>query len=395
MANERWLLPEGIEEVLPEQAWPLELLRRRLLDLFSSWGYELVMPPFIEYLDSLLVGTGNALDLQTFKLTDQLNGRMMGVRADMTPQVARINAHHIKRETPTRLCYMGTVLRTRPESHGGSRSPLQIGAELYGHAGIESDVEIICLMLATLREAGINDLYLDLGHVGIFRGLARQAGLQAAQEAELFDALQRKSRPDIEMLLNKLALDGPLRAMLLQLADSHGSVDELAHARTHLKNASKDVHAALDNLLAIANAVRTALPDIPLHFDLAELRGYHYHTGGVFTAYTPRSGQALAQGGRYDDVGAAFGRARPATGFSTYLKTILDLSPATESRVRAIFAPGADRADCAQPIAQLRERGERVICALPGQEGDAAAMGCDRELVWRDGQWQIEPLAQS
>lgn len=389
MENERWLLPEGVEEVLPAGAWRLELLRRRLLDLFSTWGYELVLPPFIEYLDSLLIGTGNDLDLQTFKLTDQLSGRLMGVRADMTPQVARIDAHHLKRETPTRLCYLGTVLRTRPEGHGGSRSPLQVGAELYGHGGIDSDVEVLRLMLATLHAAGLEQLYLDLGHVGIFRGLARQAGLSPSQEAQLFDALQRKSRPDITALLAGLPLDSALRGMLLQLADLNGGEEALAAARTVLAGASAEVHAALDNLTAIAGAVRHALPGVPLHFDLAELRGYHYHTGAVFAAYAPGSGQALAQGGRYDDIGRVFGRARPATGFSADLKTLLALSTATLPGVRGIFAPCADDPALVRQVDELRARGERVVCALPGQQGDAAAMGCDRELVLHDGRWQV------
>lgn len=392
MKNERWLLPEGIEEVLPEGAWRLELLRRRLLDLFSAWGYELVLPPFIEYLDSLLVGTGNDLDLQTFKLTDQLSGRMMGVRADMTPQVARIDAHHLKRVTPTRLCYLGTVLRTRPEGHGGTRSPLQVGAELYGHAGIESDAEVLRLMIATLRAAGLDGLYLDLGHVGIFRGLAHQAGLTPTQEAHLFDALQRKSRPDIVALLAGLTLEDAMRGMLLQLADLNGGEETLAEARTVLAGAGPEVQAALDNLAAIAGAVRRALPEVPLHFDLAELRGYHYHTGAVFAAYAPGSGQALAQGGRYDDIGRVFGRARPATGFSADLKTLLALSTATSPGVRGIFAPCADDPALARQVDELRARGERVVCALPGQQGDAAAMGCDRRLVLRDGHWQVAAL---
>jgi ATP phosphoribosyltransferase regulatory subunit len=392
MENERWLLPEGVEEVLPEGAWRLELLRRRLLDLFSTWGYELVLPPFIEYLDSLLIGTGNDLDLQTFKLTDQLSGRMMGVRADMTPQVARIDAHHLKRETPTRLCYLGTVLRTRPEGHGGSRSPLQVGAELYGHGGIGSDVEVLRLMLATLHAAGLDQLYLDLGHVGIFRGLARQAGLNPVQEAQLFNALQRKSRPDIAALLAELTLTDDVRRMLLQLADLNGGEEVLAVARNALAAASADVHVSLDNLEAIAAAVRGALPGVPLHFDLAELRGYHYHTGAVFAAYAPGSGQALAQGGRYDDIGRVFGRARPATGFSADLKTLLALSTATLPGVRGIFAPCADDPALVRQVDELRARGERVVCALPGQQGDAAAMGCDRELVLRDGHWQVAAL---
>lgn len=392
MANERWLLPEGIEEALPQQALALEHLRRQLLDLFQVWGYDLVMPPFIEYLESLLVGTGNSLDLQTFKLTDQLSGKMMGVRADMTPQVARIDAHHIGRDTPTRLCYMGTVLRTRPEELGGSRSPLQVGAELYGHAGIGSDVEVLRLMLETVRTAGLAELHLDLGHVGIFRGLAHQAGLQEQQEAELFDALQRKSRPDITTLLEGLPLADDMQQMLLQLADCHGGEEVLAEAEKILATASDEVHAALDNLRHIAIAIRTLQPDVALHFDLAELRGYHYHTGVVFAAYKPGTGQAVAQGGRYDDIGRAFGRPRPATGFSTDLKTLLGLAPATVAEVRGIFAPCSDEPALLEEVARLRAAGERVICALPDQQGEAADFGCDRRLRELDGRWQVAAL---
>ncbi len=393
MDNERWLLPEGIEEVLPDAARRLEQLRRRLLDLFAGWGYELVMPPFIEYLESLLTGTGNDLDLQTFKLTDQLSGRLLGVRADMTPQAARIDAHQLKRTTPTRLCYLGTVLRTRPEGHGATRSPLQLGAELYGHSGIESDTEVLSLMLAALQSAGLSDIHLDLGHVGIYRGLARQAGLNTEQEARLFDALQRKSRPDLGELLGQMAVDDAVRTMLLQLIELNGDEAVLAEARRTLAAASGEVHAALDNLQAIAAQVRTRLPGVPFHFDLAELRGYHYHTGVVFAAFVADHGQAVAQGGRYDDIGRVFGRARPATGFSADLKTLMALSTATAPAVRGIFAPCADDPALTQQVADLRERGERVVCALPGQEGDAAAMGCDRHMVLRDGRWQAVPVA--
>ena len=246
MKSNRWLLPEGIEEALPPQARQLESMRRSLLDLFQSWGYELVMPPFIEYIESLLTGTGNDLDLQTFKLTDQLTGRMMGVRADMTPQVARIDAHHLKSDAPTRLCYLGTVLHTRPGGFAGSRSLLQVGAELFGHPGIESDVEVLSLMVETLKKAGVDDLYLDLGHVGIYRGLVDQAGLDAEQEAILFDALQRKAKPEITELLNDWSLPKAVTQMLTRLTELNGNGSVLTEARSALKKASKPVQAALD-----------------------------------------------------------------------------------------------------------------------------------------------------
>ncbi len=392
MKSNRWLLPEGIEEVLPEQARQLEGLRRRLLDLFDSWGYELVMPPLIEYLESLLVGTGNDLDLQTFKLTDQLTGRTMGVRADMTPQVARIDAHHLKRPVPTRLCYFGTVLHTRPDGFAGSRSLLQVGAELYGHAGIESDVEVLRLMVETLREVGIEQPYLDLGHVGIYRGLVAQAGLEREQESELFDALQRKARPEIQSLLEDWQLATDDARMLLALADLNGDQQVLDMAATQLAGASTEVRAALANLEQIAAALQQALPDLNLHFDLAELRGYRYHTGAVFAAYAPGRGQAIAVGGRYDGIGKAFGQARPATGFSTDLRTLVALSDASLPPVTAIFAPADEDADLQKTIAELRARGERVITALPGQAGGAAEMGCDRQLVRTAQGWVVKPV---
>ncbi len=387
--TDRWLLPEGIEEVLPEQAQQLEQMRRSLLDTYQSWGYELVMPPFIEYLESLLTGTGNDLDLQTFKLTDQLTGRLMGVRADMTPQVARIDAHQLKRETPTRLCYIGTVLHTRSDGFAGSRSPLQVGAELYGHAGIESDVEILQLMLQTLALAGIEQPFVDLGHVGIYRQLVKQAGLNNEQEAILFDCLQRKANTEIAEHLAQWQLSGDIADCIAALTSLNGDAAVLEQARQCLGKAGEDVLNALNELQAIAALLQQRVAGVDIHFDLAELRGYHYHTGLVFAAYVPGRGQAVALGGRYDDIGEVFGRARPATGFSTDLKTLLSLSPCHDVPATAIFAPADNDAALQEKIAQLRQQGERVICALPGQNGTAADMGCDRELVKDSSGWQV------
>ena len=388
LQNDRWLLPEGIEEVLPPQAEHLEVLRRRLLDLFHVWGYELVIPPFIEYLESLLTGTGNDLDLQTFKITDQITGRLMGVRADMTPQVARIDAHQLKRDVPSRLCYLGTVLHTQPQGHGATRCPLQVGAELYGHSGIESDIEVLRLMIETLRCVGLGKVHLDLGHVGIYRGLMRQFDVDESEEATLFDALQRKARPEIAEWLARTDLPQTSREMIGALADLYGDIGVLTDARRLLAGASDEVLVALDNLEAIAKAA-AKFPDVELHFDLAELRGYHYHTGVVFAVFVPGHGQAIAQGGRYDDIGRVFGRARPATGFSTDLKCLLSLVPAQTGVLRGIFAPGDSDPALDQLIAALRSQGERVIRSLPGQQGDAVAMGCDRKLIRRDGGWQV------
>ncbi|MFW2373601.1 MAG: ATP phosphoribosyltransferase regulatory subunit [Gammaproteobacteria bacterium] len=392
---ERWLLPQGIEEALPEQAARLESLRRNLLDVYACWGYQLVMPPFIEYLESLLTGTGHDLDLQTFQLIDQLTGRPMGIRADITPQVARVDAHRLKKDAPNRLCYIGTVLHTRPDGFGGSRSPLQVGAELYGHAGIESDLEIISLMLETFKQAGINQLVLDIGHVGIFRGLAAQVGLNDEQEAALFEMLQRKAVPEIATFLEQLDISDKSRQMLASLAELHGGESCLDQAASILAAADDSVRQALDYLKQVAVKVKQAHAHIDLHFDLSELRGYHYHTGILFAVFVPGQGQEIARGGRYDDIGRVFGRARPATGFSTDLKSLVNLSDnqSVNSVSSAIFAPSRDDPSLGAVITELRAQGQIVIVELPGQKADASAMGCNQQLVHRDGQWSVEGIA--
>lgn len=381
-------MPEGIEEMLPAQAELAERLRRQLIDLFHTWGYELVMTPMIEYVESLLMGRGDDLDLQTFKLTDQLTGRTMGVRADMTPQAARIDAHRLKQDGPTRLCYLGTVLHTRSGGFAGSRSPMQIGAELFGHAGPDSDVEVLSLMLETLAAVGVEAVHLDLGHVGIFRGLAADAVLSNDQEALLFDALQRKAVTEMDELLADVA--EPHKGQLRALVDLNGGAEVLETARKVLADAGDGTRAALANLEAIAGLAKRRLPDIELCFDLAELRGYHFHTGLVFAAFVPGHGQEVARGGRYDEIGKVFGRARPATGFSADLKTLLAFSDRSWAEARGgILAPADDDADLPARIASLRADGERVIQALPDQLSDAAALGCDRVLKKQDGGWQV------
>lgn len=386
--QERWLLPEGIEEILPDEARRLEQLRRRLLDLFGTWGYELVMPPLIEYLDALLTGTGHDLDLQTFKLTDQLTGRLMGVRADMTPQTARIDAHYLKRECPVRLCYVGNVLRTRPDAFAGSRELLQLGAELFGHPGPESDIEVARLMLAALAAAGLRDLHLDLGHVGVFRALAAEARLPGEIECDLFEALQRKSRSRIEALLALCDAPAGAKAMLAVLVDLNGGIETLIRARELLKTAPPAVQVALINLERVANAVTHS--GVPVYIDLAELRGYRYYTGVVFSAFVSGQGQAVAQGGRYDGIGHAFGRARAATGFSTDLRRLLRLVPADAAGSKGILAPHAGTKGLDEMIATLRTAGERVVARLPGDSSTVHALGCDRELVEQGGQWIVK-----
>ncbi|NJO14956.1 MAG: ATP phosphoribosyltransferase regulatory subunit [Thioploca sp.] len=415
--QDRWLLPAGIIDSLPEESAHLEKLRRRLLDVYATWGYELVIPPLMEYLESLLVGTGQILDLQTFKLTDQFTGRLMGIRADMTPQIARIDAHRLRREVPTRLCYLGTVLHTRPNSFSGSRSPLQVGVELFGYQGVDSDIEILSLMLETLEITGITDFHIDIGHVEIYRRLIAQAKREIKQtqqpipttiqtdreeeneeplfefEEPLFDAIKRKANTEIKTLLSQWNISQPLRQMLSELPQLHGDAQVLQAARRIFNRAPHGVHTALDEL----EQLQAQWHGIPLHFDLAELRGYSYHMGVIFAAYVSQHGRAIAKGGRYD-IGKSFGCSRPATGFSTNLRTIVSLQPEILStKPAAIFAPPTPTdallaTTLATTIRQLREQGEVVISRLPHQIGDAQAMGCDRELRLTATGWQVTPL---
>jgi len=390
VSNNCWLLPQGIEEALPESAAHLESLRRKLLDMYANWGYQLVIPPLIEFLDSLLIGTGHDYELQTFKLIDQLTGRSMGVRADMTPQVARIDSHQLKNDAPNRLCYVGTVLHTLPDGFGSSRSPLQAGVELYGHGGVESDVEILSLMVETLKTSNINQISIDIGHVGIFRGLARQADLNAQQEADLFEMLQRKAIPEIQTYLAGLNLPRNVADMLAALPELHGDESCLLQAEKLFKNADQKVKEALNYLQLAAHKFKQRAFDVDVHFDLSELRGYHYHTGLLFAAYTPGEGQEIARGGRYDEIGKVFGRARPATGFSTDLKTLLGLSEQnTLSNNQGILAPADDDPALWEAIKELRAQGETVIQLLSGQQGAAVDLGCNRVLENTSGKWIV------
>ena len=311
----RWLLPEHIDDVLPEEAMRIESLRRKILDLFFEKKYELVMPPLVEFTDSLLTGTGHDLDLRTFKLVDQLSGRMMGVRADITPQVARIDAHLLNRKGVTRLCYCGSVLHARPATPTATREPIQIGAELFGEQGVAGDLEIQGLLCRALAAAGVKGARMDVGHVAVFRSLVRKAGLDRELEASLFAALQRKDAPALKGLTRRLAAG--TREALLLLPELYGGADVLALAEKRLPRLG-EIDAALATLRALAKA-----SPIPLSFDLAELRGYHYHSGVVFDAYCDGVAGPVARGGRYDEVGKAFGRPRAATGFSIELRELV------------------------------------------------------------------------
>lgn len=379
-----WLLPEYIEDVLPAEARRIEHLRRLVLDDFAVHGYELVMPPLLEYVDSLLTGTGHDLDLQTFKLVDQLSGRMLGIRADITPQVARIDAHLLNRGGITRLCYSGSVLRTLPGLNR-TRQPMQIGAEIYGHAGIESDAEVQRLMLRALRLAEVREVSLDIGHVAIFRALLRRGRVSRELESDLHRAMQTKDVSAITTLAR--GLDRSTRAALAELPGLYGGIEVLARAKRVLP-ALPEIRAALRDLAALSQR----LADLARirSFDLGELRGYHYHSGVVFSAYSNGRPNAIAQGGRYDEVGKAFGRARPATGFSVDLRELA--AAGTEARpVSRVLAPyrPADRS-LQQRIAALRSRGLVVIEDLPGHARFRRELGCERELVRRGGRWVLQ-----
>ena len=391
-ARDRWLLPEGIEETLPPEARRLEALRRAVLDLFERWGYALVMPPLVEFLDALLTGVGRDMDLQTFKVTDQLSGRLMGIRADITPQAARIDAHYLKRAHALRLCYLGTVLHTRPAALAGTREPLKLGAELFGHAGPESDAEVLALMLTTLALTGIERAHVDLGHVGVFDGLVAHAGLDGERKAELLETVERRARSEVEALLAGWSVEADDRRRILGLLELSGDTEVLARARALYATVPAAL-AAIDNLEAIVAHVRRMVPSARLHFDLAELGGYHYYTGATFSAYVPGEGRAIANGGRYDGIGRAFGRDRAATGFGADLRRLLKVADPAPAPVRGILAPAGNDPALYAEIARLRAAGERVVQRLPGDKGTAADFECDRELRRIDGSWRVEPIA--
>ena len=382
-----WLLPEFIEDVLPTEAARIEQLRRDLLDLFKVHGYQYVIPPTLEYLESLITGTGHDLDLATFKVVDQLTGRLMGIRADMTPQAARIDAHMLNQQGICRLCYAGTVLRTKPDGLARTREPLQLGAELFGHTGIESDIEIQRLMVKSLQLLGLEKLHIDFSHVAIFESLVKAGNINADLEQALYAALQSKDKSAIAGLVKDL--DSTIQQALMSLTELNGDVGVLDKALKTLPNLP-EIAQALANLSAVASK----LSDLNVHvsFDLGELRGYHYHSGVVFAAYAQGYTGPVALGGRYDEVGIAFGRARPATGFSLDLRGVVTaLAPA--SLPKTILAPEGNDKALLSKIEALRAEGLVVIQALPKTPINATELNCDSVLVLRDSNWLIEPLS--
>lgn len=391
-----WLLPEGIHESLPDEAKSLEAFRRQLIDLYASWGYQLVNPPLVEYMESLRIGMGTELDLQTAKITDQLTGRLMGVRADMTPQVARIDAHRMRDDSieqrPNRLCYIGTVLRTQAAYQGGSRSPRQVGAELFGHAGIESDFEVISLMLETLKVSGLDDIVLDIGHVGIARGLAKHVSLNAAEEGYFFDMLARKSIPEIKDWLKQSQLPQSDADMLAVLPMLNGSIDILDEAKSELLNAGNVVVSAIEYLQRLAKLLKRYHPQLNINIDLAESRGYAYHTGIIYAVYTPEKGHSIARGGRYDGIGQAFNNNRPATGFSADLHTLASLAKRYKNKkiANAILAPYTLDEALDDLIVQLRRDGEIVIKQLSKNTNiTPEQQGCNRRIEKQDDYWLV------
>jgi ATP phosphoribosyltransferase regulatory subunit len=387
--TQKWLLPEYIDDILPAEACRIEELRVAVLELFTVSGYELVMPPLVEYLDSLLTGSGHDLGLRTFKLVDQLSGRTLGLRADITPQASRIDAHLLNRQGITRLCYSGSVVHTLPTGILKTREPLQIGAEIYGHPGVESDVEIQLLMLRALAVAGVNNVHLDLGHVAIFRSLIQWAGIDRESEAELFRVLQSKDIATLNTL--SASLDKDVRSALCALPELYGGVEVLQEARKRLPDLP-ELRGCLDTLEFLAEQLSQDVAEVCV--DLAELRGYHYHSGAVFEAYVPGQTEAIARGGRYDEIGKAFGRARPATGFSIDLRDLASLAHGDGHRKRIMAPYRLDDAGLQAAIQALREAGNIVIVDLPGHEDNRDELGCQDELVLRSGKWVVAPLAR-
>jgi ATP phosphoribosyltransferase regulatory subunit len=378
-----WLLPEYIEDVLPAEAARLETYRRQLLDLFRVHGYQYIVPPMMEYVESLLTGTGHDLDIATFKVVDQLTGRLMGLRADTTPQAARIDAHMLNHQGVSRLCYAGTVLRTKPDGLARTREPLQLGAELYGHAGIESDIEVQRLMVKALQLLGMRTLFVDLSHAAVFAGLSHMAQLGVQQEQSLQAALQAKDITLVETLVANLPEKS--RNAFIALTQLNGGIEVLEQASDTLP-ASAELEQALYELETVAKALNNA--DVTVTIDLSELRGYHYHSGMVFAAYAKGYAGPIALGGRYDEVGAAFGRARPATGFSLDLRGALQaLGPATLNK--GILAPVAADAELLSLIDTLRSQGQVVVEALPDMPVNYSELACDRTLQKVDGHWQV------
>lgn len=386
---DRWLLPDGVEEILPAEAKAIDSLRRRLLDLYSTWGYDMVIPPLLEYTDSLLIGLGRDVDLLTFKVTDQLSGRTLGIRADITPQTARMDAHSFNRTGANRLCYAGHVVHTKPKNPLATRTPIQAGLELYGEVGPAADIEVVSLLLESLQVAGLPRLHIDLGHVGIYRAIAADAGLTKSQEETFFELLQRKASTEIRTWVSANIADPDKAELFLTLPKLAGNKAVLQLAR-QLFSGVVAAQAAVDQLAEVAEVIERRYPAAELYFDLGELRGYHYLTGLVFAAFAPGYGNPIASGGRYDHIGEVFGRARPATGFAVDITAISKLGLLTKVSVPAIAVVETGDARQWQVIQSLRQQGQRIISV--SSDANLAELGCDRQLVLHNGGYQVVAL---
>ena len=391
--TDRWLLPDGVEEILPADARKIEQARRQLLDTYRLWGYQLVIPPLLEFTDSLLTGVGNDLDLLTIKVTDQVSGRMMGLRSDMTPQTARIDAHNLAHNSINRLCYADHVIHAKPQSPQAVRTPFYSGVELFGEPGLAASVEVISLLLESLNDLIELPITLDLGHVDIYRALVEAAGFSTVQEAELFELLQTKAMSDIRAWVSTHVTDKTIATWLLILPNLSGDRSILVEAREQFANAPAKVLTAVDKLITVADIMQVRYPRANLYFDLSELRGYHYHTGIVFAAYAPGLGNAIANGGRYDSIGAAFGNPRQATGFSINLTATLPLLK-KQATTYGIYAPATDDQRQWQAIQALRRAGEIVVCGVSEKLPTTDCL-CDRTLILEDGEYKIKPLTVS
>ncbi len=385
---ERWLLPDGIEEILPPEAANIEFLRRQVLDLLTTWGYDLVIPPMAEYLESLLTGVGHDVDLLTFKITDQLSGRMMGLSADNTQQVARMDVHSMQQQNTARYCYSSPVLHTRPASIHASRSPIQVGAELYGIKSVAADIEIVCLMLEMLQGLGITDITLDLGHVAIYHSMVASMALPEDIDKQLYRLVRDRSLPDLSQFVAAHASTYPDMKLIADLNLYSGSRDTLVGAYKAFASIGPTITGHLDRLIKIADAIEVRYPKVALNFDLAELKDYNYHTGLVFSAFTPQFGHAVAKGGRYDATGTVFGSSRPATGFSADLKVLARLVKKV-SDAPAIFAPLKGGESLHTAVTALRQSGRRVIQAMTAAE-TPEQLNCNQILIQQDDHWVVK-----
>ena len=389
---DRWILPDGFEDVLPDRAANVEHLRRDLLDLFDTWGYDLIIPPMLEYTDSLLVEAGRDLDLLTFRVTDQVSGKMMGIRADITPQTARIDAHSFAREGISRLCYAGTVLHARARGPLSSRAPTSIGVELFGEKSVDADIEVVNLFIQSLRLADISDVCLDIGHVDICRGLLKSAGVHSVLKSEFYDLLQRKAGTEIENWITKNIKNPRLARWLSLLPSLVGGSDILQVALSEFSEAPDEVLKAIEQLISLANSVGDT--GLSMHFDLSEMPGFHYHTGLVFAGFCTGSGKILGNGGRYDCIGKAFGRNRPATGFAFDLNLLAELSDKKIPSKGAVWYFVGDDELLNKEAKKLRKAGHRVVQLFEEASSDCVKSG-DKQLLNDNGRIVVRDLESS